>query len=228
MARTQRTFSVIFSPCASSMLSCRTACLSSRPFSNGARVDRGKNSTRCMGPSRERAHDGRYPRVVIEISRVRHTADHRIPTQTDHQRMSLKVTVTVIICTYGDVHWGINLGINLGFTPGYLLERHPLHPTKPLHRPNVRGSAGIPDSLAHKQADTSGRAARSGSVSSAFVLLMPSFTCPCFLLHYSAMSFITCCCHRRSAPEIVISVCGFRRLAVHLTCENRERGRRRI
>jgi hypothetical protein len=62
--------------------------------------------------------------------------------------MSLVVTVTVIICTYGDVFWGINLGINLGFIPGYLLERYPLHPTKPLHRPNVRGSAGIPDSLA--------------------------------------------------------------------------------
>jgi hypothetical protein len=51
--------------------------------------------------------------------------------------MSLTVTVTVIICTYGDVFWGINLGINLGFIPGYLLERYPLHPTKPLHRPNV-------------------------------------------------------------------------------------------
>lgn len=142
--------------------------------------------------------------------------------------MSLTVTVTVIICAYGDFPWGINLGINLGFTPGYLLERHPLHPTKPLHRPNVRGSAGIPDSLAHKQADTSGRPARSWSVPSAFVLLMPSFTCLCFLLLYSAMSFITCCCHRRSAPEIVISVCGVRRLVVHLTCENRERRRRRM
>ena len=78
--------------------------------------------------------------------------------------MSLTVTITVIICTYGAAHWGINLGINLGFIPGYLLERYPLHPTKPLHRPYVRGSAGIPDSVAHKPVDTSGRTARSGSV----------------------------------------------------------------
>src|SRR5437764_3672343 len=61
--------------------------------------------------------------------------------------MSLTVTITVIICTYGAAHWGINLGINLGFIPGYLLERYPLHPTKPLHRPYVRGSAGIPGGL---------------------------------------------------------------------------------
>jgi hypothetical protein len=181
------------------MLSCRTACLSSRPFSNGARVDRRKNSTRCTGPSRERAPDGRYPRVVIERSRVRHTADHRISTQTDHQWMSLIVTVTVIICTYSDVHWGINLGINLGFTPGYLLESHPLHPTKPLHRPNVRGSAGIPDSLAHKQEDTSGRAARPGSVSSAFVscdafLHVPLFPTSlfCHVIHYLLLSPSQC------------------------------------
>ena len=33
---------------------------------------------------------------------------------------------------------------------------------------------------------------------------------------------LPCCCHRRSASEIVISVCGFRRLVVHLTCENWE------
>jgi hypothetical protein len=50
MACAQRPFSAIFSPRAFSMLSCRTVCLSSRLFYNGARVDCGKNSTRCMGP----------------------------------------------------------------------------------------------------------------------------------------------------------------------------------
>jgi hypothetical protein len=105
--------------------------------------------------------------------------------------MSLKVTVTVIICAYGDVFWGINLGINLGFIPGYLLERYPLHPTKPLHRPNVRGFAGIPDSLAHKPVDTSGRAARSGSViilvgSHDALLYIPLFPSSsfCQVIHY--------------------------------------------
>jgi len=76
------------------------------------------------------------------------------------------------------------LGINLGFIPGYLLERYPLHPTKPLHRPNVRGSAGIPDSLAHKPVDTSGRTERSGSVIIRVGSRDPFPYIPCFLVFF--------------------------------------------
>lgn len=59
------------------------------------------------------------------------------------------------------------MGIIPGFTWGDRLERHLQHQPKPQRRPDVRGSAVIPDSLGHKRDNTLvGRAAplhRSGS-----------------------------------------------------------------
>lgn len=53
--------------------------------------------------------------------------------------------------------WGIILGITLGINRGITLEDHPLSLTKPLFTGAEGGSAGSPDSPAHKPIDTSGR-----------------------------------------------------------------------
>jgi hypothetical protein len=138
--------------------------------------------------------------------------------------MSPKVVDTEIICTDSGVRWRFIRGIMMGFIRGITLEDHPLRPAKTQVTDPVGGSAGIPDSLAHKPEDTSGRAGWSAfappclphlcSVSHLFhtllssfyyLILLPSFRCA-------------------SAPVVAVPMHGGRRAARSLTCANQRAG----
>src|SRR5262245_54702862 len=59
---------------------------------------------------------------------------------------------------------GFVRGVDWGLGRGFVLEDHPGHWTKCQEAPGTRGSAGIPDSLGHKPACTSGAVVWSGGL----------------------------------------------------------------
>lgn len=60
------------------------------------------------------------------------------------------------MCRYGDFVQGFVRGFDWGLGRGFVLEDHPRGSMKPQEAPITGGSAGIPDSLDHKPAVTSG------------------------------------------------------------------------
>lgn len=153
------------------MLSCRTACSTLPIRVDGIRVDRGENFGGRCGPSRSairNADDCLSPESFFRSYRPGSGPSSRfvtepLPRASTRPRvasagMSLRAIGREIDYAYGDFRWGFTWGITLGIRLGILLERHPLRRAKtPVSGP-TGGSAGIPDSLAHKPVNTSGRA----------------------------------------------------------------------
>lgn len=80
------------------------------------------------------------------------------------------------MCTYGGFVQGFVRGFDWGLGRGFVLEDHPDHWTKSQEAPGTGGSAGIPDSLGHKPACTSGAVAWSSgpvTVVSCLEFLLP-------------------------------------------------------
>ena len=78
----------------------------------------------------------------------------------------------------------------MGFIRGITLEDHPLRPAKMLVTGTAGGSAGIPDSLAHKPVDTSGRAASSHASLLAFLIPLTFSAFPFLFLLFNSLSFL--------------------------------------
>src|SRR6266545_3805844 len=76
------------------------------------------------------------------------------------------------MCRYGDFVGGFVRGFDWGIARGFALEDHPTCSTKPQDTGDTRGSTGIPDSLDHKHALTSGLPVWPGieGVSESFIL----------------------------------------------------------
>lgn len=92
---------------------------------------------------------------VVHMMQVPHgnLAAYGPGSASDHS--TLLVINREIMCAYRDFRGGCTSGITWRITPGYRLERHHRHPAKPLRRPDVRGSAGYPDSQGNEDNVTS-------------------------------------------------------------------------
>ena len=140
--------------------------------------------------------------------------------------MSRRVAESEIIDTHSGFRWGFIRGIMMGFIRGFRLEDHPLRPAKTLVMRTIGGSAGIPDSLAHKPVDTSGRTGWSSPP-----CRPPDHPFyPSYPHSYSPFLFVCfiSCCSLTSFPvsRRTIPVRGGRRVAGSLTCGNRRNGYR--
>jgi hypothetical protein len=76
------------------------------------------------------------------------------------------------MCRYGDFVEGVVRGFDWGIARGFVLGDHPACRTKPQDTGDAGGSTGIPDSLDHKHAFTSGLPVWSGveAISASIIL----------------------------------------------------------
>jgi hypothetical protein len=112
------------------------------------------------------------------------------------------------MCAYGDFVEGFVRGFDWGIIRRFALEDRPHHLGKPQDTPGTGGSPGIPDSLDHKPASTSGPAAWSrdlNKVSFRFEFL----SLPCLLVVTSIVPSVPFVIRLAGSPHWKPAACRF-------------------